>query len=198
MQQIKTDTEGAFDNFIEEQRRLTHQLHDSVDVTLYQFDKAEGAPILELVYRERALEQVPLLRLQPRGMTPLNDAVGMAIANTIRDTGVDSRVVFVIMTDGEENASREYKTNDIKHLVTKQRNAGWEFVFLGVGIDGFAVGGSYGIDRGHTVSETADSAGTQVAFAAAGQSVNAYRTSVSKGEPVTLPDLSEKKEDEDK
>lgn len=173
MQAIKTDTEGAFDAFIAEQRELTKTLDDNVLVTLVQFDKAPGQPTIEVVYENMPLADVPPLKLLPRGLTPLNDAMGLTIAKAENAVG---KVIMVVMTDGQENASSEYTTEQIKKLVDEHRVRGWEFIFLGVGIDGFEVGAQMGFATADTSSTPHTGAGTRQAYAAAGQSVSTYRT----------------------
>ena len=176
MHPIARDTEGAFNNFIDEQKKLSNSLHDDVLVTLVQFDAYNGVNI-DTVYKEKRLDEVPALSLEPRGYTPLNDAIGMTIQKTMRRfdrahlAGLDRRpdkVIFVVMTDGQENASQEYNVEQVKGMVKHQQHEhGWEFIFLGVGIDGFAVAGGYGIPAGQTFSVPHTSSGTSAAYAGA-------------------------------
>ena len=176
MHPIARDTEGAFNNFIDEQKKLSNELHDDVYVTLVEFDAYNGVNI-DTVYKDKLLDEVPPLSLSPRGYTPLNDAIGMTIQKTAErfdrvhlsaQKHRPDKVIFVVMTDGQENASKEYNVEQVKEMVTHQQEEhGWEFVFLGVGIDGFAVAGSYGIPAGQTFSVPHTSSGTSAAYASA-------------------------------
>ena len=116
MQSIKTDTEGGFAAFIEEQRRAPGECR----VTLAQFDND-----YEVVYADRPLADVPPLDLQPRGSTALLDAMGRTISDAgtalaaLRESERPGTVIVAIMTDGMENASHEWTHPAIKALVTQ-------------------------------------------------------------------------------
>jgi len=87
----------------------------------------------------------------PSSTTPLFDAIGQAIRRMEQLTSnEDCKVIIAIMTDGLENASREYSREDIFALVEKKRKEGWAFAFLGANIDSFDAGGSIGIAVGST------------------------------------------------
>jgi Mg-chelatase subunit ChlD len=182
MADIKTDVEGAFDQFIKEQREL--DAGDEVSVTLYQFDhNGEDVDILTTVYANKPLTEVASLTITPRGLTPLNDAIGQTIVRTgeqlarLPEDERPGKVIFVIMTDGQENKSREYSTQQVKQLIEQQRTTySWEFHFLGVGIDAFAVAGNYGIDRSQTFAATRDGESIGVGYAAMTNAVSRSRT----------------------
>lgn len=150
MQSIKSDTEGGFAAFIEEQRSAPGECR----VTLAQFDDR-----YETVYADRRLADVPALDLQPRGSTALLDAM----ARLITEAGVrlaalpeDQRpgtVIVAIMTDGLENASREWTHAAIKALVEQQeRDYSWQFLYLGADQDAIEVGASVGIARDRSMT----------------------------------------------
>lgn len=181
MQRIVSDTCGAFDTFIAEQRDLNSD--DRVLVSLYQFDYNYGDDIVETVYERKPVSAVPPLTLKPRGGTPLNDALGDTITlvgmqlNAVDEDKRPGKVIFVIMTDGEENASHKFTNEQVKALVNHQRDTySWEFVFLGAGIDAFAVGAGYGFHRGQTFSVAATGEGIRSAYAGATQVVSNLRT----------------------
>lgn len=180
MGMILTDTCGAFDQFIKEQREL--EADDKVFVSLYQFDHNHGDPPVETVYQRQPLATVPKLELRPRGTTPLHDALG----RTIMDVGTQlaalqedkrpGKVIFVVMTDGHENASSEYTQQQVKDMVTAQTETyAWEFVFLGAGIDAFEVGAGYGFKRGQTYSVMATGEGVRSGYAGVTHSVASIR-----------------------
>lgn len=124
-------------------------------VTLIQFDSVKMGADLTVTYEDRALADVPVLTekdYEPRGNTPLYDAVG----ECVRRTDVSGRAVIVlIITDGHENASREFSKDAIKNLIKQKESEGWTFTFLGANIDSYAVGGSIGVSAMNTANYTA-------------------------------------------
>ena len=145
MQSIKTDTEGGFAAFIEEQRKAPGECR----VTLAQFDD-----VYEVVYSDRPIADVPPLDLQPRNMTALHDAMGRLITDAGAELAAlpqaqrPSTVIVAIMTDGMENASKEWTHPAIKALVTQQSGQwGWQFMYMGADQDAVEVGSSLGIDK---------------------------------------------------
>ena len=150
MQSIKTDTEGGFAAFIEEQRKTAGECR----VTLAQFDDT-----YEVVYADRPLSAVPPLDLQPRGTTALLDAMGRLITSAGDDLAAlpeDERpgtVIVAIMTDGLENASREWTHPAIKALVEQQvRDYAWQFQYMGADQDAVEVGTSLGVSAAASVT----------------------------------------------
>ncbi len=150
MQSIKSDIEGGFAAFVEEQRAGVGDCR----ATLAQFDD-----VYELVYADRPIADVPPLDLQPRNMTALHDAMGRLVTDagqTLAALPEDQRpgtVIVAIMTDGLENASREWTGVAIKALVEQQsRQYGWQFLYMGADQDAVEVGESLGIARDHAVT----------------------------------------------
>ncbi|MGN0599429.1 MAG: hypothetical protein ACI4JK_05985 [Oscillospiraceae bacterium] len=122
-----------------------------------------------------------------RGMTALLDAIGKTVNqvaarhNNSGDSAVPAKTVVVIITDGMENASKEYKLQTVKAMIEKQKNEfGWEFVFMGANIDAISVAGSMGIDASRAANYHADGVGTATNFVAVGKMF----TSVRKGNSV--------------
>jgi hypothetical protein len=116
----------------------------------------------------------------PAGGTPLLDAVGMTIARTgeqlaaLPEYARPGRVFFAIATDGQENQSQEYSLEQVRQMITTQRETyGWDFIFLGVGIDAFKDAGAMGI--GHAGTMNVNSARVGAAYAAAGAAVSRSR-----------------------
>lgn len=114
-------------------------------ISLIQFDTDGQGPALTVSYTDKPLLDVPDLTLttyEPRGMTPLYDAIGECIRR------VDAKgrgVITVIITDGAENASREFTQATAQALIKSKEAEGWGFVFLGANIDAKSVGGSLGV-----------------------------------------------------
>jgi hypothetical protein len=150
MQSIKSDIEGGFAAFIDEQRKGVGECR----ATLAQFDD-----VYELVYADRPVADVPPLDLQPRNMTALHDAMGRLITDAgaqlaaLPEDQRPGNVVVAIMTDGLENASKEWTGAAIKALVEQQTNAfNWTFMYMGADQDAIEVGESLGIAREHAVT----------------------------------------------
>lgn len=108
--------------------------------------------------------------VSPRSMTPLHDAIGKTIKATDKLADDYDGVIFVILTDGLENASHEYGLKKVHKMIRKREDKrNWQFIFLGANMDAFVVGADYGIQRGQTVTFSPDdvSVGQTYAVAAA-------------------------------
>ena len=150
MQSIKDDTEGGFNAFIAEQRKEPGECR----VTLAQFDNE-----YEEVYRDLPLAEVPALRLVPRGSTALLDSIGRLVTSTgerLAALPEDDRpgiVIVGIMTDGHENASREWTHPAVKALIEQQtKTYGWQFLYLGADQDAIEVGSSIGVAAANSMT----------------------------------------------
>lgn len=147
MSSIASDMIGGFQTFVEEQK----QAPGSARISLVQFD---GDDPFEVLIDGIDLQAVRLdaTKYVPRGVTPLLDATGRMIARV--DAGIAERKtlgmeeedqIVLIITDGLENASKEYTLAAVKGLIEARREAGWVFVFLGADQDSFAEGGRLGV-----------------------------------------------------
>ena len=177
MQTIKSDTEGGFDAFIDEQRKNPGRC----DVTLAQFDTE-----YEEVYVAEPLASVPPLTLTPRGATALLDGIGRLINATgerlaaMPETDRPGAVIMVIMTDGLENSSREFDLATVKKLITEQTDSyNWAFVYLGANQDAISVAAGLGVGAGQALTY----AGQKVehAFAATSANLSNYRSRIAAG-----------------
>lgn len=162
MHHLTSDTIGGFDNFIAEQKKLPGEAR----VTTVLFDTN-----YRILYHSNPIESVPSLAesYHADGNTALLDAIGYTIKQMtegFEGRAVDEtpeKVMLVILTDGEENSSKEYKKADIKTLIEEKANKDkWEIIYLGANQDAFVEAGKLGI----AMSKTAN-------FHATGQSVNA-------------------------
>lgn len=140
---IRTDAEGGINSFIEQQK----QEPGEALLTLVQFNTK-----YEFVHSGAPIKQVPAFKLQPSGTTALLDAVGRAVNETgARLAAMDESqrpglVVVVIVTDGHENASREFDRAQIRQMIEHQQSVyNWQFTFLAANQDAFAEGQSLGI-----------------------------------------------------
>ena len=143
MEAIRQDAMGGVNRFILDQ---AEKPGDAV-LTLVQFDTE-----YEFVHRAKPIKGIPQYVLTPRGGTALLDAVGRAINETgerlaaMPEANRPGLVVFVVMTDGEENSSREFTKKQIKEKISHQQEKyGWQFVFLGANQDAFAEAGAMGM-----------------------------------------------------
>lgn len=146
MHSVREDAEGGINAFVEQQAAETG---DAL-LTLLQFDTE-----YELVHNGVPVSQVPTYQLVPRGGTALLDAVGRGIVETgerlaaLPESERPGLVVFVVMTDGHENSSREFTRDRIREMIRHQQEKyAWQFTFLGADQDAFAEGGGLGIKAG--------------------------------------------------
>ena len=165
MHSIKSDTEGGFDAYIAEQRKQS----GDVVVTLAQFDDH-----YDRVYTNTPIEKVPPLDLQPRGVTALYDGIGRLTTEIGEELAAKPEqerpgtVIVVVLTDGHENASKDWSHTAVREVITRQeRDYGWQFVFLGANIDAVAIGEQLGFARGSSITYAPSPAGVSSAFAAA-------------------------------
>ena len=119
--------------------------------TVTQFD-SQGIDTPQANVKLKEAKLLTETSYQPRGGTPLLDAIGKTV-NAMDTEGYDN-VVFVILTDGHENASQEYTRADIKALLEERDRRGWQVVYLGANQDAFAEGAKIGIDQGKTINYT--------------------------------------------
>ena len=165
MSGLESDTIGGFNGLLEKQKR---EPGECVVTTVLFDDK------YELLHDRIALPAVSPISQKEyyvRGMTALLDAIGRTLdktrnaqANT-SESGRAEKVLFVIITDGMENASREYRIDRVKEMIERQkRESGWEFLFLGANIDAISVAAGFGIAPDRAVTYRADAAGTKLNY----------------------------------
>ncbi len=150
MQSIRSDIEGGFEAFVGEQRKGDGECL----ANLAQFDD-----VYEVVYADRPVADVPPLYLRPRNMTALHDAMGRLVTDAgakLAALPEDQRpgtVIVAIMTDGLENASKEWHAPAVKALVELQtKQYGWEFLYMGADQDAVEVGVGLGISAANSVT----------------------------------------------
>jgi Mg-chelatase subunit ChlD len=132
-------TVSGFNEYIDQ---LDDNAEGDIELSLIQFDTKVYDK-----YINRPLENVDDLTPEdfvPSGMTALRDGVGRAIRTADKSIGDRDKVLIVIMTDGEENSSREYTQTQILDLIGRRRAKGWEFVFLGAGEEAWNAGANLG------------------------------------------------------
>ena len=173
---LEGDTIGGFNSMIEKQKRLGGELL----VTTILFDN-----VSEMLHDRISVDKLaPMTRDDyfVRGCTALLDAVGGAIRHIAdihryaREEDVPERTMFVITTDGMENASREYTREKVKKLIEKQRSEhGWEFIFLGANIDAEETAEGIGISRERAATFCCDSEGVSGNYAEMSEVMCSFR-----------------------
>lgn len=166
MSGLEKDTIGGFNSMLEKQKK--EKLEGETFITTILFDHE-----YELLHKRKPISTIkPITEKEyfVRGNTALLDAIGKTIlhlkeirfcGDTEKCVATLNKVLFVIITDGEENSSKEFNLEKVKKLIQEQTKAGWEFLFLGANIDAISVAESVGIDSSKAVTYKADNAGTQ-------------------------------------
>ncbi len=180
MSTTKKDAEGGIAAFFEDQKKQPGKAYCS----LAQFDTE-----FEWVHVRTDLRYVPPYTLHPRSNTALLDAVGRAVTQAgerlaaLPEAERPGLVVCVIVTDGQENASREYSKAKIKEMIEHQQKVfSWKFVYLGANQDAFAEAGGMGIPQAAALNYAASNA--KGAYIGASANVARMRASAAAGQAV--------------
>lgn len=164
---LESDTIGGFNSMIKKQQTETEG-NALVSTVLFDHESIvlhDRIPLAEV----KALTEKDY---EVRGTTALLDAVGDSIKHIrnihkyAREEDRPQKTLFVITTDGMENASHKFNYRDIKKLIEQQKEQGWEFIFLGANIDAVEVASHIGIDARRAVNYHADSKGIAQGFGA--------------------------------
>nr|WP_300306754.1 vWA domain-containing protein [uncultured Anaerostipes sp.] len=177
---LESDTIGGFNGMIQKQKKQKGK----ANVTTVLFDDR-----YDLIHDRFSLKTIrPMTEKEyyVRGCTALLDAVGKTIhkmANIQKHLPEKKRaekVIFVIITDGMENASREYGYKEVKAMIEKEKETyGWEFLFLGANIDAVAEAGRMGIHADRSVTFQNDSQGIAVNYQAVEETISCMRAAAS-------------------
>jgi len=174
MDHIKADAEGGLNSFVSSQKNL----EGSATFTLVEFDDNYN-----VVYNFADINTVGTYVLWPRGCTALLDSIGKQInelgtkLDSLSEEEKPEKVIFIIITDGFENASKEFNRARIKEMITHQEATyNWEFVFMAANQDAVTAGASLGVsyDKSMTFAATGD--GTQTAFGSLSSNASAFRS----------------------
>ncbi len=173
---LEGDTIGSFNAMIEKQKKEEGECY----VSTVLFDN-----VSEVLY-----DRVKLSEIQPmtdkdysvRGCTALIDAIGGAIHHIgnihkyARKEDVPQNTIFVIITDGMENASHKYDADQVRNMISRQQEKyGWEFLFIGANIDAVNTAEHYGIRSDRAVDYNADKEGTKVVYDTVGAAISYMR-----------------------
>lgn len=186
MSGLESDTIGGFNSMLQKQKgvdgecRITTVLFDNNYTLLH--DRIDIRAVSPMTDKEYFVG----------GSTALLDAIGTTINKLVsvqRNTAEEYRaekVMFVIITDGEENSSREYSADKVRGMIEHEKKKyGWEFIFLGANIDAVQTAQRFGIDADRAVDYVPDAKGTQLNFEAMAETVACYRmTGLVPDEPM--------------
>ena len=175
---LESDTIGGFNSLIEKQKKqdgkcfVTTVLFDHEIITLHDRVKLESVkPMTDKEY-------------EVRGCTALLDAIGTTIKHIAgihkyaRREDVPENTMFVIITDGMENASHKFSSDKVKKMIEREKERyGWEFLFIGANIDAVETAGNIGITEDRAVNYHADKKGTKVVYDAVCETVCNMRNS---------------------
>jgi hypothetical protein len=191
MATIKDDAEGGINTFIDQQKTATGEAL----LTLVQFDTE-----YEFLHRGINVKQAPRYSLVPRGATALLDAVGRAISEVgerlakMNEPDRPGTVVFVIVTDGHENSSKEYTRDRVREMIEHQQNVyKWEFVFLGADAKSFDEGVAMGVHAGNVAQYNA--ANPAAAYAVTSSKLKHMRSAKAAGQAADMKWTPEEREE---
>lgn len=176
MEQIKDDTIGAFNAYLS-----GLQSEDSIEFTLVQFDSQSLDKVCVAVPVKQA-EPLTKATFQPRASTPLIDAAYKTIKAVEQSLNGDgkTKVVICIQTDGQENSSTEHTWADLNAIIKEKTALGWQFNFMGAGIDAYEQGSRMGIAQAATMSyDHKSGARTASAFKAAASNTTAFASGLA-------------------
>ena len=165
MHGLEKDTIGGFNSLIEKQKKTEGKCY----VSTVLFDNES-----KVLHDRVKLDEIKPMTdsdYEVGGCTALIDAIGGAIKHIgnihkyARPSDVPAKTMFVITTDGMENASHKYTSNEVKKMINqKKEEHGWEFLFIGANIDAVETAAAFGIDENRAVNYHADKKGTKVLY----------------------------------
>lgn len=176
MSGLEKDTIGGFNTMLNKQKQaegdafITTVLFDNEHHTIH--DRLNIKEVNELTNNDYFAS----------GSTALLDALGDTIKHIkkihkyIRKEDIPNKTIFVITTDGEENASHRYSSDKIKQMINQQKKDGWEFIFLGANIDAIETAKTYGIDQEYAVNYEYTAGGTKNLYACVDEAITQVRS----------------------
>ena len=175
---LESDTIGGFNAMIEKQKKQEGKAY----VTTVLFDHE-----IQILHSRVELSEIPPMTDKDytvRGTTALIDAIGTTIKRIksmhkeLPEKEVPEHTIFVITTDGMENASSQYSSKEVKKMIEHQKKKhNWEFLFIGANIDAVETAKHFGIDKNRAVNYKADAQGTSVLYSAVSSVVGSVRKS---------------------
>ena len=175
---LETDTIGGFNAMLARQRKEPGEAF----VSTVLFDNET-----EVIHDRAPLDQVEDLtqaQYYVRGCTALLDAVGGAIRHIgnvhryARKEDVPGKTLFIITTDGMENASHRYTYPQVRKMIQEKQRQGWEFLFLGANIDAAAEASRFGIGQDRAANYCCDAKGTALNYTVISEAISQFRASM--------------------
>ncbi len=194
MECLTSEVIGAFNTFVDEQK----QVEGEATFTLVQFDDHYEVNYDAINIQDaKHLDETTYV---PRGMTALFDAVGKAIISAgkrfsaMDESDRPEKIIFLIQTDGEENASKKFSLDEVKSMIKEQQEKySWEFVFLGSNIDAVGVATDIGIREGRAMKYANNPQGTREVFCSLSSNLASYRRGDKKNMSYEDKDLDAQK-----
>ncbi len=177
MSGLESDTIGGFNSFVEKQKEVDGEC--LVSTVLFN----QKSIVIHDRVSLKEIEKMTRNDYLASGTTALIDAMGDAIHHIrnvhryIRKEDVPEQTIFIIITDGLENASTRYSSDEVKKMVSAQKEEGWEFLFLGANIDAVETAKRYGIDEDRSVDFVCDEKGVGNNFECLDRAVKSARVS---------------------
>ncbi|MFH1086657.1 MAG: VWA domain-containing protein [Chloroflexota bacterium] len=193
MESIRDDTIGGFNAFLAQHTAQP----GTATLTLVQFDSQDP---YEVIHRAKPLGEVSALTREtyvPRASTPLLDAMGRGINDleatlaAMAEADRPEQVIMVIVTDGQENASREFHKGQIEKMIRARQEAGWQFVFLSADLAAIGDALSTGIAAAQALAHDKTAAGPQAAWAAVSANMAAFRAKTKRDMAFTDDDRNQ-------
>lgn len=178
MDSIRDDTIGGFNRFLRDQREQPGK----ATLTLVQFDTEAPYEVLQHFHDIQAVPELDKKTFVPRGGTPLLDAIGKGIGdldaclNRLDEAERPARVIMVVVTDGQENSSVEYRKQDIERMVKeKMENNGWQFVYLSADLAAMCDAQALSIPRDSSMYYSHSGHGSSTAWQVLSRHSSAFR-----------------------
>ncbi len=173
MQGREVETRGGFNAFLVNAQDDQREAGGRITLSLTCFDTE-----FEQVYPPTPVEQVKPIgpgEYTPRGMTALHDAIGLTLSPLRFPKG--EKVMVIITTDGMENSSHEWTSETVKKLIEDREKLGWEFLFMGVGLDAFAASKAFASESmlNATISTPMTAGAVELGMSFASHSMRSFR-----------------------
>ena len=177
MRGLEKDTIGGFNSTIDKQKK------EDGDCLVSTVCFSNGQRVIHDRVNLRDVKELTDRDYRPCGSTALIDTVASSIKHIrmvhkyIRKEDRPDKTMFIITTDGMENASHKYSLGETKRMIEECKEKGWEFIFLAANIDAYETARDYGFDEGSTVNYVNDEEGTDIKFCCVGKAISSIRSS---------------------
>src|SRR5215472_6135698 len=172
MAKLTNDTIGGFNSYLD-------NIEGNPKVAAMLFDTS-----FKVLFKDKTPKKATRLNSKnycAGGMTALYDAVGKSLEEL--EFPHEDRVLFVVMTDGEENSSLEYSANRLKAIIKNREELGWDFMYIGSGVDSWKAGGAMGVPYYNTVStDTSTGYGENLKWQGLVNATNIFQYAAARGE----------------